>query len=84
MLLMWAEHAWDDYLYWQQSDKKKLKRINELIKDIKRSPFEGLGDPEPLKHNWSGYWSRRIDKEHRLVYKVDDSGLSIAQCRYHY
>lgn len=81
---MWAEHAWDDYLYWQEMDKKKVKRINELIKDIKRSPFEGVGDPEPLKHNWSGYWSRRIDKEHRFVYKVDDSGLSIAQCRFHY
>ena len=84
MILMWAEHAWDDYLYWQEVDKKKVKRINELIKDIKRSPFEGLGDPEPLKHNWSGYWSRRIDKEHRLVYKVDESGLSLAQCRFHY
>ena len=84
MILMWAEHAWDDYLYWQAVDKKKVKRINELIKDIKRSPFEGLGDPEPLKHNWSGYWSRRIDKEHRLVYKVDESGLSLAQCRFHY
>lgn len=81
---MWAEHAWDDYLYWQEVDKKKIKRINELIKDIKRSPFEGIGDPEPLKHNWSGYWSRRIDKEHRLVYKVDESGLSLAQCRFHY
>lgn len=84
MVLMWAEHAWDDYLYWQESDKKKVKRINELIQDIKRSPFEGIGDPEPLRHNWSGYWSRRIDKEHRLVYKVDDSGLSVAQCRFHY
>lgn len=84
MVLMWAEHAWDDYLYWQESDKKKVKRINELIQDIKRSPFEGIGDPEPLRHNWSGYWSRRIDKKHRLVYKVDDSGLSVAQCRYHY
>ena len=84
MILMWAEHAWDDYLYWQEVDKKKVKRINELIKDIKSSPFEGLGDPEPLKHNWSGYWSRRIDKEHRLVYKVDESGLSLAQCRFHY
>jgi len=84
MLLMWAEHAWGDYLYWQQSDKKKLNRINELINDIKRNPFEGLGDPEPLKHHWTGYWSRRIDKEHRLVYKVDDSGLYVAQCRFHY
>ena len=81
---MWAEHAWNDYLYWQEVDKKKVKRINELIKDIKRSPFEGLGDPEPLKYSWSSYWSRRIDKEHRLVYKVDESGLSLAQCRFHY
>ena len=84
MILKWAEHAWDDYLYWQLVDKKKVKRINELIKDIKRSPFEGIGDPNPLKHNWSGYWSRRIDKEHRLVYMVDGSGLAIAQCRFHY
>ena len=81
---MWAEHAWDDYLYWQEVDKKKIKRINELLKDIKRSPFEGIGDPEPLKHHWSGYWSRRIDKELRLVYQVDDSGLTVAQCRFHY
>jgi len=84
MILMWADHAWNDYLYWQEVDKKKVKRINDLIKDIKRSPFEGIGDPEPLKHNWTGYWSRRIDKEHRLVYKVDEAGLSVAQCRYHY
>ncbi|AUZ86167.1 MULTISPECIES: Txe/YoeB family addiction module toxin [Methylophaga] len=84
MILSWAEGAWQDYLYWQKTDKKKLKRINSLIKDIKRSPFEGLGDPEPLRHNWSGYWSRRIDREHRLVYKVDDSGLVVVQCRYHY
>ena len=65
-------------------DKKTLKRINTLIKDIQRHPFEGIGDPEPLKHNWSGYWSRRIDRTHRLVYKVTDSALLIAQCRYHY
>jgi toxin YoeB len=84
MILMWAEHAWHDYLYWQQSDKNKVRRINELIKDIKRSPFEGLGDPEPLKHNWTSYWSRRIDKEHSLVYKVNNSVLYVAQCRYHY
>ncbi|MGJ8619155.1 MAG: Txe/YoeB family addiction module toxin [Methylophilaceae bacterium] len=84
MILSWAADAWDDYLYWQQEDKKKLKRINELIKDVKRSPFEGLGDPEPLKHHWSGYWSRRIDTEHRIVYKVTDTTLFIAQCRYHY
>lgn len=81
---MWAEHAWNDYLYWQEVDKKKVKRINELIKDIKRSPFEGIGDPEPLRYSWTSYWSRRIDKEHRLVYKVEQSELSIAQCRFHY
>lgn len=84
MILSWSEHAWDDYLYWQKTDKKQLKRINALIKDITRHPFEGVGSPEPLKHNWTGYWSRRIDKEHRLVYKVTDASLIIAQCRYHY
>ncbi|MEE9446695.1 MAG: Txe/YoeB family addiction module toxin [Arenicellales bacterium] len=84
MILSWAEKAWEDYLYWQQIDKKTLKRINRLIKDIKRSPFEGVGSPELLKHNWSGYWSRRIDREHRLVYKVSDKTIIIAQCRYHY
>lgn len=84
MILSWAPDAWEDYLYWQQIDKKILKRINSLIKEIQRHPFEGLGDPEPLKHNWSGYWSRRIDREHRLVYKVTGSALLIAQCRYHY
>lgn len=84
MILAWAEHAWDDYLYWQATDKKTLKRINTLIQDIKRHPFTGIGDPEPLKHNWSGYWSRRIDREHRLVYKVDATTITIVQCRYHY
>jgi len=84
VILSWAETAWDDYLYWQQTDKQILKRINTLIKDIKRQPFNGLGDPEPLKHNWSGYWSRRINREHRLVYKVTKDALIIAQCRYHY
>ena len=84
MILSWADIGWDDYLYWQKTDKKQLKRINTLIKDIRRQPFAGLGDPEPLKHNWSGYWSRRIDREHRLVYKVTDNAVIIAQCRYHY
>ncbi len=84
MILSWAEKAWEDYLYWQQTDKKTLKRINALIKDIQRQPFDGLGDPEPLKHNWSGYWSRRINREHRLVYKVTDEAIIIVQCRYHY
>jgi len=84
MMLAWASGAWDDYLYWQQQDKQMLKRINLLIKDIQRQPFTGIGDPEPLRHNWSGYWSRRIDREHRLVYKVTQESLTIAQCRYHY
>jgi toxin YoeB len=84
MILAWAENAWEDYLYWQQKDRKTLRRINALIKDTMRQPFSGLGDPEPLKHNWLGYWSRRIDREHRLVYRVTDNNLVIAQCRYHY
>lgn len=84
MILSWAEKAWEDYLYWQQTNKKILKRINTLIKDIQRQPFAGLGDPEPLKHNWSGYWSRRIDREHRLVYRIADNEMIIVQCRYHY
>lgn len=84
MILSWAEKAWEDYLYWQKTDKKVIKRINLLIKDIKRDPFSGLGDPEPLKYNWSGYWSRRIDREHRLVYKLTNKSIIIVQCRYHY
>ena len=84
MIISWAENAWEDYLYWQQTEKKTLKRVNLLIKAIMRQPFEGIGDPEPLKHNWSGYWSRRIDREHRLVYKVTDQEIIIVQCRYHY
>lgn len=84
MTLSWAEKAWQDYLYWQQTNKKTLRRINAIIKDIQRQPFSGLGDPEPLKHNWSGYWSRRIDREHRLIYKVMDDAIIIVQCRYHY
>ncbi len=84
MMLAWATTAWEDYLYWQQQDKQVLKRINMLIKDIQRQPFVGIGDPEPLRHNWTGYWSRRIDKEHRLVYKVTQDSVIIAQCRYHY
>lgn len=84
MLLCWADDAWDDYLYWQQTDRKILKRVNDLIKDMKRNPFEGVGKPEPLKHQWAGYWSRRITEEHRIVYKVESEHLYIAQCRYHY
>ncbi len=84
MILFFSDDAWDDYLYWQQSDKKILKKINRLVKEIQRDPFDGIGEPEPLKYNWSGYWSRRITIEHRLVYKVSDDNLMIAQCRYHY
>ena len=84
MKLIFSENAWDDHLYWQKTDKKVLKRINQLISDIQRSPFEGIGKPEPLKHALSGYWSRRIDSEHRIVYRTDDDAMFIAQLRYHY
>jgi len=82
--LVFSEHAWEDYLYWQQTDNKILKRINQLIKEIQRSPFQGIGKPEPLKHGLAGYWSRRINDEHRIVYKVDNKSVYIAQLRYHY
>ena len=84
MRLIFSEHAWNDYLYWQKTDKKILKRINLLIKEIQRSSYEGIGKPEPLKHALSGYWSRRINDEHRFVYKVTDDSMFIAQLRYHY
>ncbi len=84
MNLIWSTPAWEDYLYWQTQDKKILQRINTLIKEIQREPFKGIGEPEPLKHNWKGYWSRRITREHRLIYKVEVEQLWIAQCRYHY
>ncbi len=84
MNLTFSTNAWDDYLYWQKTDKTVLKRINSLIKDIQRSPFEGLGKPEALKHGLSGYWSRRITDEHRIVYKVAEDNVLIAQLRYHY
>ena len=84
MRLIFAEKAWEDYLYWQLQDRKTLKRINALLKDIGRHPFAGMGSPEPLKHNWSGFWSRRITAEHRLVYAVREEAVLIAQCRYHY
>jgi len=83
-LLCWTDQAWSDYLYWQTQDKKTLKRINKLIADAKRSPFEGIGKPEPLKENLSGFWSRRIDDTHRLVYAVDEPSITILSCRYHY
>jgi toxin YoeB len=82
--LIFSEHAWNDYLYWQKTDKRILKRINAILKDIQRSPFEGIGKPEPLKHALSGYWSRRVNDEHRLVYKISDDSILSAQLRYHY
>ena len=82
--LAWTDESWTDYVYWQSQDKKTLKRINKLINDTKRSPFEGIGKPEPLKENLSGFWSRRVDETNRLVYAVSDSYLTIISCRYHY
>ncbi|MEG0493940.1 MAG: Txe/YoeB family addiction module toxin [Clostridia bacterium] len=76
--------AWEDYLYWEQTDKKKFKRINLLMKDIDRNGNDGLGKPEPLLHELQGFWSRRIDEEHRLVYTIDGNTIKIVQCRYHY
>ncbi|HZW64687.1 MAG TPA: Txe/YoeB family addiction module toxin [Hanamia sp.] len=84
MEIVWQTNAWEDYLYWQKNDKQKLKRINELIKDCQRNKFEGIGKPEPLKENLAGLWSRRIDSEHRFVYKIEENRLHIIQCRYHY
>jgi toxin YoeB len=96
MKLIWTENAWEDYLFWQSTDKKILQRINELVKDISRSPFDGIGKPELLKFEWSGKWSRRINDEHRLVYEIngrkeklnnkiiDKREIIIYQCKYHY
>ncbi len=84
MKITFTESGWTDYLWFQETDKKLLKKINALIKDIKRSPFDGLGKPEPLKANLSGYWSRRINSEHRLVYEIKDNSVVIVACRYHY
>ena len=82
--VVWTAAAWEDYLYWQTQDRKTLKRINLLIQDALRNPFSGVGKPEPLKANLSGFWSRRIDDTHRLVYTVHDGDLAIVACRYHY
>jgi len=82
--LVFTENGWDDYLYWQKQDAKKIERINELLKDISRQPYKGIGKPEPLRGNLSGWWSRRIDTEHRLVYRVEDNQVIVLQCRYHY
>lgn len=84
MKLVFSEQAWEDYLYWQKIDKKLVQRLNDLIKEITRTPHTGTGKPERLKHALSGYWSRRINEEHRIVYKVVDDSVLIAQLRYHY
>lgn len=82
--LAWTDDAWGDYLYWQQQDRKTLRRINKLIEDLKREPFDGIGKPEPLRENLTGFWSRRVDQTNRLVYAVDDDLLTVISCRYHY
>jgi len=84
MKLVFSKNAWEDYLYWQRTDKKILKRINELIKDIQKNKYEGIGKPEPLRHSLSGYWLRRITNEHRIVYKIEHDQVLLAQLRYHY
>jgi toxin YoeB len=84
MKLVFTELSWEDYLFWQKNDKQKLKRINELLKDISRNPYDGIGKPEPLKFNYAGFGSRRIDEENRLIYRVDDDEIQIAKCRFHY
>lgn len=84
MKYVFVDESWEDYLYWQKIDKKMLKRINLLIKDISRQPYDGVGKPEPLKHNYRGYWSRRIDGEHRLIYQVREDEIRIVKCRFHY
>lgn len=82
--LTFSSRAWSQYLYWQETDKRQVKKINSLIRECLRAPFEGIGKPEPLKNELAGFWSRRIDEEHRLVYRYSDGTLEIIQCRYHY
>ena len=84
MKLIFSERAWEDYLHWQETDRNLVARINRLLREIQREPFSGLGKPEPLKHAFQGYWSRRITDEHRIVYKIQDDSVLIAQLRYHY
>ena len=84
MKYIFVDESWEDYLYWQKIDKKILKRINLLLKDIARNPYDGLGKPEALKHNYRGFWSRRINNEHRLIYQVKDDEIRIVKCRFHY
>ena len=84
MKLIFVDESWEDYLYWQKTDRKILERINNLVKDISRNPYTGLGRPEPLKYKYQGFWSRRITEEHRLIYRIVDDEIQIAKCRFHY
>ena len=84
MRLIFEDQGWEDYTSWLRIDRKTLVRINKLIEDIRRDPFTGIGKPEPLKHGFQGYWSRRINDEHRLIYKIHEDEIRVAQCRYHY
>ena len=84
MKKIWSDEAWEEYVYWQTQDKKTLKKINSLVKDIERNGHEGIGNPEPLKHEWSGYWSRTIDEKNRLIYRIDEDTIEIAICGGHY
>jgi len=84
MKLIFVDESWEDYLYWQQTDRKVLSKINDLLQDISRNPYSGLGKPEPLKYKYQGYWSRRINDEHRLIYRVKDDEIHLAKCRFHY
>lgn len=84
MKLIFAEQAWEDYLYWQKTDRKILARINNIIQEIRREPFSGIGKPEPLRHALAGYWSRRVNDEHRIIYKIQDNSVLLAQLRFHY
>lgn len=84
MNILFTDDAWEDYLYWQQTDKQTLRKINQLLKEIQRTPFTGIGKPEPLKHQLQGCWSRRIDSEHRLIYEIVDNTLRVIGCRFHY
>ena len=84
MKYVFVDESWEDYVYWQNIDKKKVKRINELLKDIARNPFDRIGKPEPLKHKYAGFWSRKIEEEHRLIYKYEEGEIHILKCRFHY
>jgi len=84
MKYIFVDESWEDYLYWQKNNKQLVKKINDLLKSISREPYTGIGKPEQLKHNYQGYWSRRIDSEHRLIYRVKDDEIQIVKCRFHY